>query len=98
MGGPLPALRQWTDASPTRVVASSAIAVVGTGPRAQVQPDGRVDIEGQSATPPEGATRSGGKTHRTTQCAPHRGTTARFASSPSRRRPGGRDEADGRPA
>src|SRR3989442_11749177 len=66
MGGPLPALRQWTDASPTRVVASSAIAVVGTGPGAQVQPDGRVDIEGQSATPPEGATRSGGKTHRTT--------------------------------
>src|SRR3989442_3129819 len=66
MGGPLPALRQWTDASPTRVVASSAIAVVGTGPRAQVQPDGRVDIEGQSATPPEGATTSGGKTHRTT--------------------------------
>src|SRR5437870_11049080 len=28
MGGPLPALRQWTDASPTRVVASSAIASV----------------------------------------------------------------------
>jgi hypothetical protein len=35
-GGPLPALRQWTEASPTRVFASSAVTVSGFEPREDV--------------------------------------------------------------